>query len=171
MTAARPLPAFNFYVTLTETGAAALPGQAGSALVQAGFSEAQGLESEIQVEERRAGGQNDRVFRFPTTAAFPNIVLSRGVTASEELYLWHASFLMGTGRRRNGVVFLADEAGLPVKAWQFENGIPVKWSGPALNATTGAVAIEKLEIAHERLSLLMSPGLAGPAAAALGGGG
>lgn len=168
MTAVRPLPAFRFYVTLTETGAPALP--AGPALVQAGFSEAQGLESEIQVEERRAGGQNDRVFRFPSTASFPNIVLSRGVTASEELYLWHASFLLGTGRRRNGVVFLADDAGLPVKAWQFENGIPVKWSGPALNATTGAVAIEKLEIAHERLSLLMSPGLAAPSAGAPRGG-
>ena len=43
---------------------------------------------------------------------------------------------------------------------RIENGIPVKWSGPALDAGTSAVAIEKLEIAHEKLTLTLSPGRA-----------
>lgn len=158
----QPLPAYNFYITLIETDDLASFGTAASlgTLVLGGFSEAQGLESEISVESRRAGGINDRVFQFPGTATFPNLVLSRGVGFSEDLYLWHEQFLRGEGRRRDGLVFLANESRIPIKAWRFENGIPVKWSGPALNASTSAVAIEKLEIAHERLTLLLSPGAA-----------
>ena len=79
---------------------------------------------------------------------------------SESLYLWHEEFLKGEGKRRNGLIFLANETRLPIKAWSFENGIPVKWSGPALNAGTSGVAIEKLEIAHEKLTLTLSPGKA-----------
>ncbi|MEV4351496.1 phage tail protein [Actinoplanes sp. NPDC049596] len=162
-----PLPAFNFYVALTETGGQSPVSAVAelAAFVLGGFSEVQGLESEIRVEERRAGGQNDRVFRFPSVAAYPNIVLSRGVGFSEDLYLWHEGFLRGEGRRRNGLIFLAGENRVPIKAWSFENGIPVKWSGPALNASTGALAIEKLEIAHERLTLTLSPGRAAASAA------
>ena len=93
-----PLPAFNFYVSLMDTGgkspvSAALNVMA--AFVLGGFSEVQGLESELQIEERRAGGQNDRVFQFPTVAAYPHIILSRGIGFSEDLYLWHEGFLKG----------------------------------------------------------------------------
>ena len=166
-----PLPAFNFYITLIEDGAGVLGAAASlaSGFVLGGFSECTGLESEIQIEERRAGGINDRVFRFPSRASYSNIVLSRGVGFGEDLYLWHEGFLKGEGRRRHGMIFLANELRVPVKAWSFEAGIPVKWSGPALNAGTSATAIEKLEIAHEKLSLALSPGkAAGTALGALG---
>jgi len=156
-----PLPAFNFYIALIEdpnSPMAAL--EVAAAFVLGGFAECQGLESEIQTEDLLVGGVNDRVFRFPTRAAFPNITLSRGVGFSESLYLWHEEFLKGEGKRRNGLIFLANETRIPIKAWSFENGIPVKWSGPALNAGTSGVAIEKLEIAHEKLTLTLSPGKA-----------
>lgn len=156
-----PLPAFNFYIALIEdpnSPMAAL--EIASAFVLGGFAECLGLESEIQTEDLLAGGVNDRVFRFPTRAAFPSITLSRGIGFSESLYLWHEEFLKGEGKRRNGLIFLANETRIPIKAWSFENGIPVKWSGPALNAGTSGVAIEKLEIVHEKLSLTLSPGKA-----------
>ena len=157
-----PLPAFNFFVALIEDGDSAVQAAAalGSAFWLGGFTEATGLESELEVQEFTAGGVNDRVFRFPTRARYPNLVLSRGVGFSEELYLWHEGFLMGEGKRRDGIVFLANELGVPVKAWTFEKGIPVKWSGPALNAGTSATSIERLEISHEKLSLTLSPGKA-----------
>jgi phage tail-like protein len=37
--------------------------------------------------------------------------------------------------------------------WKFKRGIPVKWSGPALNASQNSVAVESLEIAHEGLEM------------------
>jgi phage tail-like protein len=154
-----PLPAFNFYIALVEDSNPLLEAAAvASAFLLGGFSECSGLDSEIKVEEVLAGGQNDRVFRFPGRAAYPSIVLSRGVGFGEDLYLWHEDFLKGEGKRRNGFVFLANETRIPIKCWTFERGIPVKWSGPALNAGTSATAIEKLEIAHEKLTLTMSPG-------------
>lgn len=153
-----PLPAFNFYIALIEDANPLLEAAAASAFVLGGFTECSGLESEIKVEEVLAGGQNDRVYRFPGRAAFPNIVLSRGVGFGEDLYLWHEDYLKGEGKRRNGLVFLANELRVPIKCWTFERGIPVKWSGPALGAGTSATAIEKLEIAHEKLTLTLSPG-------------
>ncbi len=157
-----PLPSFNFYIVLIEDADNPLKSarDVASAFVLGGFSEAQGLESEIQIEDYQAGGINDRVFRFPSRATYPSITLSRGVGFSEDLYLWHETFLKGEGKRRNGLIFLANETRVPIKAWTFSNGIPVKWSGPALNAATSAVAIEKLEIAHEKLELSLSPGKA-----------
>ena len=157
-----PLPSFNFYIALVEEPDSAFSAatSVASAFVMGGFSEAQGLESEIEIVDHAAGGVNDRVYRFPTRARFPNVVLTRGVGFGEDLYLWHEEFLKGVGKRRNGMIFLANETRVPIKAWTFENGIPVKWSGPTLNAGTSAVAIEKLEIAHEKLSLTLSPGKA-----------
>jgi phage tail-like protein len=157
-----PLPGFNFYIALIEEpdNVFKKAKDIASAFVMGGFSEAQGLESEIEITDYAAGGVNDRVFRFPSRARYPNVVLTRGVGFGEDLYLWHEGFLKGEGKRRNGIIFLANELRVPIKAWTFENGIPVKWSGPSLNAGTSAAAIEKLEIAHEKISLTLSPGKA-----------
>lgn len=156
-----PLPAFNFYVTLIEDPNSPLDAaKAAAGVVLGGFSECTGLESEIQTESYLAGGMNDRVLQFPTRAAYANISLSRGVGFSESLYLWHEEFLKGEGTRRNGMIFLANEFRVPIKIWSFENGIPIKWSGPTLNAGTSGMAIEKLDIAHEKLTLTLSPGKA-----------
>ena len=165
-----PLPGFNFYVMMYEEGASALSTIAAAVgAVMGGFSECTGLDSEIAVEERLVGGINDRVFRFPGRATFPSITLKKGVAFGEDLYLWHESFLKGEGKPRDGLIFLANELRVPIKVWQFEGGLPKKWSGPALNANASALAIESLEIAHRKLSLAFSPGqLAGMVTDALG---
>jgi phage tail-like protein len=38
------------------------------------------------------------------------------------------------------------------KAWEFENGYPVKWRGPDFDASKNEIAIESLKIAHEGFS-------------------
>lgn len=156
-----PLPAFNFYITLIEDPNNPLDvAKAAAGLILGGFSECTGLESEIQTEDYLAGGMNDRVLRFPSRANYVPITLTRGVGFSENLYLWHEAFLKGEGKRRNGLIFLANELRIPIKCWTFEKGIPAKWQGPSLNATSSGTAIEKLEIIHEKLTLTMSPGKA-----------
>ena len=67
-------------------------------------------------------------------------------------------FIEGKGKRRDGFIILQNELRIPIKIWSFSRGLPVKWSGPALNAQSSAVSIETLEIAHEQLKLVMSPG-------------
>jgi phage tail-like protein len=154
-----PLPNYNFLITLFDSGG--LLGGAVSAaagLVLGGFSECRGLESGLEVETYLEGGVNDRVLRFPTRMTYPNLTLTRGVGLSESLWLWHQEFQQGRGTRRDGLIILQDTQKIPIKTWSFTNGLPVKWSGPAFNAGESAAAIESLEIAHEKLELIASPG-------------
>ncbi len=156
-----PFPAFNFYIGLIDTSSALKTLVSSvSSFALGGFSECSGLDASLEIHELKEGGVNDRVHKFPTRTSFSNITLKRGVGFGEDLWLWYEEFLNGEGTRRNGLIILANELRVPIKIWSFEKAIPIKWAGPALNATTSAVAIESVEIAHEKLSLLMSPGKA-----------
>lgn len=149
-----PYRAFNFLITLIDS--TSLLGALVTAItaVQAGFSECSGLEMGMDVEEYKEGGNNGTVLRFPTRMKWTNLKLKRGMALSDDLWLWHYGFSLGQVQRRDGLVILQDEQQQPVKTWSFTRGLPVRWAGPAFNATQNAVAIEELEIAHEGLKLL-----------------
>jgi phage tail-like protein len=148
-----PFPAFNFTIALLDTsGSTARTLAVLATSVVAGFSQCSGLESSIQVEEFREGGATTtRKFRRHATAA--NLRLQRGLGLSDDLWNWYAGYLRGRGRRRDGVITLQNELHLPVKAWVFTNGFPVRWSGPALDAAASRLAFEEIEIAHDGLEL------------------
>jgi phage tail-like protein len=156
-----PLPGFNFYIALIDTQdvtSMLISGLSGFLL--GGFSECSGLEATLEIEEYKEGGVNDRVHRFPSRMTYGNITLRHGVGFGESLWLWHEEFIKGEGARRNGLIVLANEMRVPIKIWSFDRGIPVKYSGPAFNALSSELAVESLEIAHEKLELIMSPGKA-----------
>lgn len=156
-----PLPAFHFYIALIDTSTdLSLIASAVGGFALGGFSECSGLDASLEIEEYKEGGVNDRVHKFPKRSTFANISLKRGVSFGEDLWLWHEEFLKGEGTRRNGLIVLANEMRIPVKIWSFERGLPMKWSGPTFNAGSSDIAIESLEIAHEKLQLVMSPGKA-----------
>jgi phage tail-like protein len=46
-------------------------------------------------------------------------------------------------------ITLCDAAGDPVITWQLRNVYPSKWEGPSLDASSGGIAMEKLELMHE----------------------
>lgn len=150
-----PLGVFNFYLTLIDTSdvVGTLITMAVNYKV-AGFSECTGLDATVEVFEIKEGGLNDHVHKFPTRASHGNITLKHGVIyLYDDLWTWHHAFVTGRGKRKDGVIVLMDEARQPAKVWKFKRGIPMKWSGPALNAQQSNVAIESLEIAHEGLDL------------------
>lgn len=122
------------------------------------FSECTGLEAEVTTEEYIEGGENRFAYRFPSRASFPNLVLSRGVAASRELWDWYGEYVdVGRVRPREGQVQLlawVEGALVPAKVWGFTRAYPVKMTGPALNALSPAVAIESLELAHHGLQLV-----------------
>lgn len=151
-----PYRGFNFVVTLLDS--ASVLGTALSVITKmpmAGFSECSGLEMTLDTEEYKEGGNNGKTLRFPSRVKWANLRLKRGVTQSTDLWLWHYGLVLGTVKRHDGLVMLQDEEHAPVRMWSFKRGLPVKWSGPALNATQSQVAIEELEIAHEGLRLMM----------------
>jgi phage tail-like protein len=150
-----PYRAFNFLITLVDSSSAL--GAALTVIQSApvgGFSECSGLELSLDTEEYKEGGNNGGSLRFPTRVKWTNLKLKRGMAIANDLWKWHYGFVEGKVQRRDGVITLQDELHLPVKLWSFTRGVPVKWTGPSLNATQNAVAIEELEIAHEGLKLL-----------------
>lgn len=159
-----PVLNHNFVVSLLDSTSALAPGAVpplAGILDSAvgGFSECGGLELTLQPEEYKEGGNNGGMLKFASRATWANLTLKRGMTASTELWDWHFSFVEGHGKRRDGVVMLLDAARNPVQAWYFRRGLPVKYTGPALNGAQSSIAIEAIEIAHEGLHQV--PGVGG----------
>lgn len=164
-----PLLNHNFVVSLLDTSSdLALAGSiAMSAIFDValgGFSECSGLEMSLQVEEYREGGNNGTVLKFPTRTSWSNITLKKGVGAGTALWDWHYSFVEGKGKRRDGVIVLLSELHVPNNIWYFRRGLPLKYSGPSMNAAQSQVAIESIEIAHEGVYQVPLVGLGAAAA-------
>jgi phage tail-like protein len=156
-----PFQAYNFVVTLVDSSSVLTSKITNLGTAVAGFSECSGLEATLEVEDYREGGRNNAVLRFPTRVTWASIRLRRGVTLSDELWNWHNGFVEGHGKRRDGIITLQDDLHQDVKVWSFTRGLPVKWTGPSLDAARSGVAIEELDISHEGLALVRTGAAAG----------
>ena len=170
-----PLLAYNFQVSLLDSKDSGGAGLTTIALSTAGmrtmaaFSEVSGLELSMEVEEYHAGGFNDGVLKFPGRVKWSNLVMKRGLLAkrdpmdTSDLWTWYEAYLDGRGVRKDGIIVLLDQDRKPKITWSFRRGLPLRWSGPSLNATQSQVAIETIEIAHEGVRLVRSGGVVGEA--------
>jgi len=153
-----PFPAYRFYITLVDSSSpqppAGTPTATNANSVAGAFSECSGLQSTMEVHEYKEGGLNDRVLKFPTRAGFTNITLKKGMGITDDLWRWYYDHVQGIGKRRDGFILLMNQKGEPVKTWHFKRGLPLKWTGPELNAAQNALAIESLEISHEGFDLM-----------------
>ncbi len=151
------LPAFNFYVGFLEDGEElSLFDIAG--LFIGGFAEVSGLDNSMSIETYFEGGVNDRVHRLPGRFEVANLTLTKGVGFTDDLWNWLEAWQRGEALRKSVFILLANSMKVPLKIWAAERCLPVRYSGPSLNAGTSALAIEKLEIAPEKLTLLLSTG-------------
>ena len=135
-----PYSAFNFVVEI-------------DGVIVGGFAECGGLTTETDIVEFRNGDEDITVRKLPGKAKYTQISLKRGYTDSRELWEWRKLVITGRTQRKSGTIQLLDEARQPALKWNFREGWPSKWEGPALNAKNNEVAIETLEIAHEGLRL------------------
>jgi phage tail-like protein len=133
-----PYRAFNFRVEI-------------EGLITGGFSECNGLQVEVEVKEYREGGVNDYVDHFAGRVKHPPLVFKRGLSAIDGLWLWYQDAAGGRVRRKNGTVYLLNEAHLPVMRWDFKQAFPTKWIGPDLRADANSVAFESIELVHRGL--------------------
>jgi len=170
-----PVLNHNFVVSLLDSSS--VLATVGSALVSTlldvvvgGFSECQGLEASMKIEECNEGGNNGTVLKFPGRVSWRDITLKRGVAANSSLWDWFYGFARGHGKRRDGVIALLNERLAPSNIWYFRRGLPLKYSGPQMNATQTNVAIESIEIAHEGIYQLPFIGLVSSTASASAGG-
>ena len=120
-------------------------------ITQAGFQECSGLDSTTDVVNYREGSDPSHARALPGLTKYSAITLKRGVTDSDELWKWRQTVVDGKAERKNGSVILLDDAGSEKLRWNFLSAWPTKWVGPALNASSSAVAIETLEITPEEV--------------------
>jgi phage tail-like protein len=119
------------------------------------FTEVEGLQVDVTVEEVEEGGQNQFVHRLPGRLTWPNIVFRRGVTNSDNLFDWLQT-TAGDGftkegnklTRRSAAVTLISDDRKRLRAWELAAAFPVRWKGPSFAASSNDVAAEELEIAH-----------------------
>jgi phage tail-like protein len=119
---------------------------------QAGFQEVSGLDSSTSSVDYREGTDPKHVRKLPALNTVSAISLKRGITDSDELWKWRQTVIDGKTERKNGSIVLMDTTGAEKLRWNFLNAWPSKWTGPAFNATSTAVAVETLEITHEELA-------------------
>ena len=136
----QPFPVTRFYIEI-------------DGINKAVFTEAEGLQIEIDVTEYEEGGSNGFVHRLPGRARISNLTLKRGLVQSNQLFKWQAEITQGKITRRNVSVVMYDPAGTEMVRWNLIKAYPVRWIGPAGRVNETVASIETLELAHAGLEL------------------
>lgn len=123
------------------------------------FTEAQGLNVEVDIEKIEEGGQNHFVHQRPGRMSWPNITLKRGIVDDDNLFEWFSE-TSGDGyaaaknslKMRTAAITMITPKGQRLRSWNIERAFPVKWNGPSFAVTSTEVPTEELEIAHHGFS-------------------
>ena len=147
-----PYSAFNFLVEV---------GNGSGTDVQAGFSDVSGMSSELTMAEYRNGNaKTNDVNKVPGTSKMGDVTFKRGITKdSEKIFAWLEEARTGqlAAKRTVRVKLLSEDRsqGDPevVMTWELIGAIPMKWTGPSLNAKGGGdVAMEELVLSVENVN-------------------
>ncbi len=124
-----------------------------SGIDQGGFREVSIADSSQDPIEYREGTHPPTMRKIPGLIKYGNVTLKWGVTDSMDLYNWRKAIEDGktAGSRKTMAVVLVDEEGKEKSRWEFSNAWPTKYDPADLNATANEIAIETLEIAHEKM--------------------
>lgn len=144
---ANPYSQFNFIVLLDGQEIAA-------------FSEVSGLDSEnTPIEYREGADATNAVRKLPGMEKYSNVMLKRGITGSLTLWNWRKEARDSTSTippRKEVTIKLLNEKGdrnKPGLTFKLRNAWPMKITGPTFNAKGNDIAIEQLDLAHERLDI------------------
>jgi len=165
-------PAWKFYVEVL-------------GVLVAEFQECSGLTMEREVIPWREGGTNDFEWLLPGQITYPPVTLKRGITYNRELWRWFrwgmldgqvwgfntvpgASMAISLLKSQGVIVpagtsmsiVLGTVDGKVARHWDLIGVIPTKWTGPEMQAGSGEVAIEALEVRHQGIDLsleMMTP--------------
>jgi phage tail-like protein len=141
-----PFDAFNFSIEITVDPVA-------KRICAAAFSECDGLEMNMEVKTIRQGGDNARQIRLTGPSTFGNLTLKRGMTASFDLWDWFSAVVLDPALRADAqIVMLAPDKSEQCR-FLVTRCVPIKIKAPPLNAISGLVAIEEMQLAYETLEL------------------
>ena len=144
-----PFSAFRFAVEIK------VPGMEGQ-LYSGYFAECDGLEMTMEVKTIREGGNNGEQVRLTGPLSYGTLTLKRGMTANRDMWdLFNLIVQPGKANlRANAEVVIFTPNGEKEQA-RFILGrcLPIKLKAPALNAQSGIIAIEEMQLAYESMML------------------
>jgi phage tail-like protein len=73
---------------------------------------------------------------------------------NRDFWDWYRATIALEPQMKDGAVILYDNKAAEVARWNFYNAYPVKWTGPNLNASSGDIAMETIELSVERMELV-----------------
>ena len=124
-----------------------------SGVITGYFTECSGLGSEHELIEHKIINEqgNEEIRMLPGRRKWDQIKLKRGITDSMEIWDWRKLVEEGqmSDARMNGSIMMLNQELSPVAQWDFENGWPMKVTGPELKADSNAYGLEELTIVHE----------------------
>ncbi len=113
------------------------------------FTSCEGLSVEVEVEEFEEGGNQFFVHQLPGRLRYRNVKFTRVINGdSEKVAKWFSSMATGVRRTNAQIVAKSVDGDTVVAQWGLLNAIPVRWTGPQLDANSLTVATETLELAH-----------------------
>jgi phage tail-like protein len=120
-----------------------------------GFKSMSGMTSETEIIEFKQG--NDRVVRKkPGRTTYSNLVLERGYTATDDLFKWRKNIEDGVIDRRAGTITMLDQDLETIVAeFNFYEAWPCKWIVPEIDSDQSGMAIERIELAVEKVERVM----------------
>lgn len=124
-----------------------------SGVITGYFTECSGLGSENELIEHKIINEqgNEEIRMLPGRLKWDQIKLKRGITDSMDIWDWRKLVEEGkmSDARMNGSIMMLNQELSPVAQWDFENGWPMKVTGPELKADSNAYGLEELTIVHE----------------------
>ena len=130
--------------------------------IDSGFQEVSGLKSTFGLEERKEGGENGFVHRFPTAPKFENFVLKRCLIPNSRLDQWCTDAfsrfrfdprdiqiaLLGAKESSIGKTYdpYSGKRAKILASWNVVQAYPVSWELTGLNSTSNKLAIETLTL-------------------------
>lgn len=120
-------------------------------MLAAGYSEVNGIGSEIEVERRTFGGDNSMEYKFLKQAKYSDLVLKKGISDDGSMWEWYEDTVQGNITPKNGTIYLYDPGKTKMKSWDFFHAYPIKWEGPGLNGQGNEVATHTLTLTYRQL--------------------
>lgn len=82
-----------------------------------------------------------------------SIVTIKKAVIDKAFWDWYVKIKMNTMKPQNVVIKLLDESGNPIMTWTLTNAQPIKMSSTDLKSDGSEIAIERIDIAHEGLTI------------------
>ena len=118
---------------------------------QGGFQMVSGIERQTEIQPYREGGVNDFEHQLAVKTTYPPLSLKRGLV-DQWLWDWHQEVIAGNVERRTISIILLDGRGDEAWRWVCLGAFPSKWTGAELDALTGGIATEAVELVHHGIT-------------------